>query len=453
MVESNYFKDSIGGSEIYSNPYDTRFSNLETLKQQRAEAYRKDQLENSSQKMEREIWQRFLEGNSDPEVDRLMLAAKLGKYALLALLAPPYLFFYGFPKWLKVNVLPHLKQVNRSMAGPLKNALSNLQQLFKQLGEKAQALSVPIRTLAERFGDGLQSITSPFAWLSKALLSQTQRLFEQLRKAQEFASSLTKAPKALSDQIQKTLRNAFQGLREMLQRTDQALVNELQRPIKLLQSAWSLAASPLKKISDGASQFAKLAKRPFEYLETPLATVQNTLKTFNEGISKLAGRLKRGVESVAKAVRESAEQIGSKVSDIASQAVNPVVQAAVAIPNLFMPVFNPLRDGAVRLGNGLRGFGRQVASKIGKIRDFLGQGFVILKRSFEWARETINKAVSWIVLKLQKTPQFVWNLIKKIMAAILVFFKKIALILQILLVWCRIIARVAFKMMKEAIGS
>lgn len=107
----------------------------------------KDTIETSSEKIEKEVEQRFHANNNQVPNERMVVIARAGRIAFLAVAFPPYLVLYAIPRWVAVHVLPTLcQQLNQllklcfapveKVATVLLTQLQRLQSVWKSLKKK-----------------------------------------------------------------------------------------------------------------------------------------------------------------------------------------------------------------------------------------------------------------------------------------------------------------------------
>lgn len=105
---SNRYRDRIESSTAtYNNPYRLDRAPArayETL--QRKKPQRQDSAETEQQRLERQLLAEFQRNHFRLPAGRFVIVAEAGKFLILAILLPPYIFFYGMPKWMLEQVAP-----------------------------------------------------------------------------------------------------------------------------------------------------------------------------------------------------------------------------------------------------------------------------------------------------------------------------------------------------------
>ena len=140
-----YGRDSIASCDTYSNPYDLR-PQADLARRKTAEntiALSPDSLEFKHAKMERELLEKFKKNEYFlPGNGKVAGAMSLGKFFLVAVLMPTYLFFYGFPRWLIKTTIPPaasvIVQAAQHIQGIVRFSAQWIQNIYKMVTNKTE---------------------------------------------------------------------------------------------------------------------------------------------------------------------------------------------------------------------------------------------------------------------------------------------------------------------------
>ena len=469
MADGSIYRDSMGRCDTYSNPYDARIANNDALKQHRAKIYQKDRMESSTHRMEREAWRQFLSQNSAAREGRFTLAARAGKYAFLALMLPPYLFFYGAPKWLIQNGFPFLFEMAQLASKPFQKGLAKLKEATDRLGEQVNRLGEAAKQIGTRVGVGLNKIFSPFTRAGQALQNQYHNLLQRSQGLSQFisarASHLQKAFSNLSDQLKKLSSQMTDRMRENLSALGKESYQKLVKPLHWLQSRMVDLG---KQLDAGAERLVQVVKKPFEILvplknrlmEIPQVVTEPVGKWMNarmEGIADQWKRLSDWGKEKAGSWKEKVEGLGSKASETASKVfetvANPVIQMthqvmhAIQVP--FIAMLNPIQNGSMKFGNGIKEFAESVAERIRRLKDHAKLAGIILQRFYDSLRDRARQAIAWIIPKVKAAPKLIWKYLKMLYFAICRLIKKLIHILRMIYIWIRILMWYGWRLLRE----
>lgn len=261
----------------------------------------KDVLENTQQRLNREILEKWQDNALRLPHETFVVVAQVGKYLFLAIMLPPYIFLYGLPKWLLVNVLP-------AILVSAKNETVRVGHFFSNLSKRVADLMKGL--LKQMIGDSLKFLN---------------------KKAHDFL-------KFASQQCLKLVKLTFHALqapgkwiKEPIDHLKIALKNMAQKSAKSLRKWIDLRKQTLKKLSDKAKvSFNSKWKTLNENL------IQPVMHWISQKATRLTFRIKNASETVVKTIKKPLRKVfefAQKAFQVIKETVNwPVNIVAINFP-------------------------------------------------------------------------------------------------------------------------
>jgi hypothetical protein len=111
----------------------------------------KDVLESTQKRLNRETLERFQRTSVRLPTVTYVAAAQVGKYLFLAIMVPPYIAFYGIPKWLLSQVIPQIFIA-------VKNEFQRVGRFFNEISK--QVIDVMKGILEQMIGDAFKALNN-----------------------------------------------------------------------------------------------------------------------------------------------------------------------------------------------------------------------------------------------------------------------------------------------------
>lgn len=237
-----------------------------------------------------------------------IFVARAGKFVFLAIAMPPYILFYGLPKWVMVDVLPSLFQHGFK---PFHILGEKLKKAFQSSNEKGMMGHVrhvlsSIKTKAAEYVN----------WVNNA----SKALFVHL-KHQTVALGYRLLQPYLLPAIQRSVKAAEAAAEMILQQTYKTSEKHAALARQILSFAWQSTKHEVIQqlqpiVSLVKNQFAKLRKQVRKIIEKPRLEIQRFKTAFTRSFKK---------------IKEVLENSGAKIT-------KSFVQAAAAVNYIARPI-------------------------------------------------------------------------------------------------------------------
>lgn len=474
MTQQGIYRDSLSKCNTYQNPYDLRYANNQKLREHRAEVHRMDKIESQQSRIERETLNRFLSGNfSMPGGDRMLIVARFGKYVLLMVMLPPYIFFYGLPKWLANEGLPWGMDFFKNMGKPVQRGVKKLKEVWQA-----------VRNLEKRVGESIdRGVTRVKEAMKSSLIDPMRRLFEEMQlRMQRFQQQLNKAlevPKSGMEKVSQTYERMVEALQA-------SLISMANAASEMAKSVAQPILRPLAPFIAIMNKLSEIPGKVQEFLNPKIGQIQNQLVNLKDRIDRAKEALNRSFENVAKPVAEwvkekyanaeerllaldkriaefsdrASEKVGA-FSNKMSEAVQKVVvvpvmnvinlaqSAALAIPGPVLKLMEPalvrgrkLRDTFQRGQKKFAAFYGRVKAKIQKR---LGMFAIAFKRTYN----ALLDLVRWVVDKLLLVPAKLWKMVKVAFYVMYNIGYAIRYFFMLIIAWVKVLIWYGFKSLQE----
>lgn len=295
----NRYTDRIESSaNTYNNPY--RQDRDSARAYQVLHARRPDTIESSQVRLERSLMQQFQSNQFRLPSQRLLIIAQVGRFIILAITLPPYIFFYGAPKWMLEQIKPLLVKMmdgTGTVLEKLMNATSawstDVFGFITQRAKQAFQRKAP-KKKSKREGDNL------FQMLAKDLKAKIADWKAAYAKVKHHAGNL-------QAKIQKRLAEATKA-------SAANLMHKVQRAVKVFATPLLAMQKYLKKtFLSNTSNGEKVA------VQSNIVRLQSAVKN---GVKATMRKLVKTAERAGKALTYAAVQVKTA---FATTIVQPVV--------------------------------------------------------------------------------------------------------------------------------
>lgn len=323
-----------------------------------------DTLESTQQRLNREMMERFQNSSSRVSHQTFAIAIQAGKYLFLAVMLPPYLCFYGLPRWFLADLMPQFFSLMKGQSIRIGKFFQEFSKRIADMmkGILEQTIGDSLRLLNRKSKNLLQHIAGGYHKIVNALDQQWQRIHHAAAELNHFMRSsarilIGKAKKSLqsiTENKEKALnfaKNVVHALLQPLDLIDQFLIRPaslwtakgagfLLSVVKaarqhsaslasaLKKTAGRLAGISLERISAWAISLSNEIKQGLMYLTgwVPLS-VNNIVKWGQQGFDKIF----KVALKAAMAVRNKARAVASSTTEAVSQSLQMMAQVVVQI--------------------------------------------------------------------------------------------------------------------------
>lgn len=422
--------DSLGKCDNPSMLYDTiRNPNAPYVRPQ-VSLDSKDTLESTQQRLNREIFERFRNSGLNLSHESFIAVAQVGKYMFLAIMVPPYLLFYGVPRWLLLNVMPHIfhfmknesirigryiqeiaNKIPDIMKGALEQLLGEALKIAKQM---AKGAGIHIHAGAQAV---LKLLVQPFVSLKELIINcklsskrASNRMFAKLVKL------IDDSREKLKKSMKKAILKVGEGVINLLRSFDKAVftpaVNWIISPF--IKAANKTIASYRKVVSATRvlnKKLQKMVKPVVTIAEKASELTMHTIKliaqhTVQPVINWMMLKLQTANEA-SKRFRKSLSDLGKNVKGIgentSSGLMHYVKIAFQAIPTTLLQGIRWMRmlipQVTRKILNGRKGYPQNFGRMIKKSVNTAIEG---TSKAFKAIAKAGIKGISWIINVLWK---------------------------------------------------
>ena len=469
MPNESVYRDSVSKCEVYSNPYDTRNLSNEALANHRKETYLngRDHLETTRKRLERQTIDRVLSNN------RMIIIVQVGKYLFLAIMVPPYILFYGVPKWLFLQGFP-------LMFAGMKSATQYLNQLLMNLGKIQTKMMKAITGLnlmkqLEKFQKAFKTIQNAIVAIVNQTQTLTSRMMQPLFK---FGRQITSTTEKVANKMNEW--NA--QLKKAIESTGNTLTQQIQKAYEWMKPNFNFQFTWMHKGTEATKQFViqfrqriqKIVTTPIKFvgkithqlLQIPQRLTQPIINWSKPKIEKVGEIINRVNERLNR-IRERTKKITKSISETTKKAFTTITQlipqnVAQPVINLFVPLVNRGRNFIKKI-KGTRVTlierWRQFKKKLNQAKERFKRGYQAIIKGIKKGYTSTKKAVLWTTFKIISLSKKLFQLLVRAFFLILMLIRKILTILRKILTFFRIIIvatflviRYGMKMVREAVS-
>lgn len=498
MQKGGVYNDSLNRCDLYSNPYDTRMQANPALVKHRQEMYSKsrDVLEAKQTRLEKEIFRRLQEGSLGLGDGNFLIVARVGKYFLLALILPIYIFSYGLPKWLLTEAIPKLFQAGADALGKAQSlAAFALHRFVAGVKQVSNAITSPILRfinvrvdkaraycsyLKQKFLGFVAVATAPYRFLRDKIYRPASRAAQQIL---AFANGLSERLKAAVEKWQQlkadlrrffvylpnnvlnkisalgeTLNQRFHSLAEALNKPYQTLSSGLReaasyfnRGLENLNAVWSKAFAilyrkPTENLSRVLEGFNRLAAPVKDWFSNSFAGLRERFDRFRNTSDRLKNKLYGASLSLLNRVKARIESSAATIAKITTAVVAELNQI---MPPPVIALFTPfvfLAKAPFQIYRNKDGF----KLKIRRVSENLKRGFSFLQKRINSTLRYAQTKFRQMAPKLKALPVWLWHLVKSLLGFFLNGLKGAFFIIRLMLAWLKALIRYGIHLAKEA---
>lgn len=433
-------KDSMTRCETPSMIYDTRRVPYVPAKGAiDPGALTKDTIETTQQRLNREMLERFQNTSSRMPHQSFVVVAQVGKYLFLAIMLPPYICFFGIPRWLFMNALPQLfiiiktetlrvgrffrelsKRIVDNMKGVMKQLIGDSLRMFNQqsknffryLTHKIASFIDGIQALTSLLQQNVEKMRSLGTYAKEKITSKAVNLFKRIEHYKEKAILLIKViantlfyPLDLADQY------ILKPLTKWCKKRINIVVNSVYRTYSKTQKIIRKVAQPIVSFID---KVAKSVYHPIcqglQYsVQQISAWLQPPLELVRRGIERYKERLSRGIAKSASFVRVKAEEVASMIISNVQIPMQLVVQyigwAWWQTSSFFKSPWKYLKKGGASGKRTFTSIGHSIlngAKSISRHTKWIAKGVLEgMNGIFDWIKLTLY----WLVRQLLTLPR------------------------------------------------
>lgn len=274
----------------------------------------RDTIETSSEKIEKDVQQRFHANNYQLPNERLAIVAKAGKFVFMALMTPPYLVLYALPRFVATHVLPAISQ---KLSSGVKRCFQPIEKLVMIFIRRLQRLQNIWKNQKRKIFDAVASmwvlLKKPFTAMlglwrrNLSLLKEPSLLLKSfLRGLRERGRRHITATSAMLRRVVakplqragKALLRRLQRVRERLSTTMTKVMTKARAHIKKTLKKWTAplvnafnrvkqrAQTLLLTLTDYGLKLRRLALRPFNMLQKGVLPVRSSILRLSATIQR-----------------------------------------------------------------------------------------------------------------------------------------------------------------------
>lgn len=303
-----------------------------------------DSIESVQQRLNRELLERLHSKGPRLPHDTFVAVVHAGKYLFLAIMLPPYLCFYGLPRWFLVNLMPQLAEVAKQATLQVGWYIFEFSKRVTDLmrGMMDQMIGFSLKVFRDRGRHVWERIANASAALMKNLQAGREVVAEVLGRLAkplgELGTRLRNGTKQAGEQIGAFGKKATEPFKEMLKATAAKLNGFYNSVMTLVQPMVEAYAQASKQVEAARQAIVKAVRS----VTDPVAkAVASTFESIYEQASGSAAVLfhpivERATEAYS-AVTHFAKAARKKVEEVAKEAVEGVKHA-------LRPAFNAVAD-------------------------------------------------------------------------------------------------------------
>ena len=306
-----------------------------------------DTIESTQQRLNNEMLGRFHTKGLELSHESFVAVVQVGKYVFLAIMLPPYLCFYGIPRWLLVNLVPQLLMVGKEISTTVgkfvlelgKRIADVMKGLMEQLIGDALRLSANgAQKFWHHLTKGLQSVYGQLASVGRVLHKPIELAKHLSEKTKTMVKGIALAAREKAEgALAEALKLATDAVHFINQNVIQPVVTLLAPPLTMgINIIKNGAATVLEKVKGWSektfsvlervvSKSLKIGKKYAHKLLTPiLKTARETLaaleRTLLPALKKVTDPLAEGIMSV----QAHAEKIVAPVIEMMKNALQVI---------------------------------------------------------------------------------------------------------------------------------
>lgn len=488
------YRDSIGKCDLYSNPYDLRLQSHPALVRQRQNKYMKSQdtLSTAQSRMEKEIFLKIQAKNFQIPTGVLLLVGKLGKFAFLTIMLPPYMFLYGIPNWVLTKVFPKLNTIAAKLMRRITTKVSDVAHKFvdalKTLGRKVTSpiltfIQTKIEKTRELFarvkGAVLEVLGYPYRVINQKVLQPLSKTFQSIQEGLSNAAQVFKDLKEKASSLRQQVRRFFIYLPnnswDLCVKLYSKMLNKFNPWLQGIKRPFMPALNWIKDLATAVTDFSKkcselimqrvkllldrIIYRPLQKGRLFAESIRNKANKIIETVTRpiiqwfdpKLEAIKKGWQKTKdrfKDLKEKTREISKAIADHASNAVKTVSKTILTmmhniveiIPQPVLSLLAPVISLAISSFN-YKKAESVIKAYMKKVREKMHSG---LRQAFKWiyrAKVASKKLLKHILNKLKTIPVKLFYLLRKIILFVVTALRGAFLILRLMLAWLKALFR------------
>lgn len=360
--------DSVARCEAPSMLYDTVRNPNAPYIPPVASSNSKDTLQSTQQRLNREVFERFKNTGLNLPHESFVAVVQVGKYVFLAIMLPPYLCFYGIPRWLMANVMPQI-------FGVIKNESLRIGRFAQELVKRIP--DIMKGALEQLIGDALKMIKQQNKNLWQYLFSHGQNL-----------SKLIASPFIKLRDFTKELRHSFvMGSANFFTKIAKSIAKARD---KVSNKGIEKFQKLVQVVSKYAQAFDRAVLTPvMTWISLPFIKAASATVAAGKKIANTISSVRKKLEKALQPIVKISKAVSNLVAKVSNQIIQQVVQPMV---NWMLP---HLKAAAELARRNLR----KVAEPFAKTGNAL--------------KEKIENAISIVSQNIQNVFQFVPNIVSQ----------------------------------------
>lgn len=353
-------KDSMSRCEAPSMLYDTvRNPAAPHVPLKPAVDVAKDTLESTQQRLNREMLERFQNTSSRLPHQSFVVVVQAGKYLFLAIMLPPYICFYGIPRWFLMDALPKFfimaktecLRVGRFFNKVSTHVVDMMKGILEQMiGDSLRALNQRGKNLLSYFSKASKRIAISIRDSSKIIRSGMRIIHEAILEAahqiSRKAKGSLKQAVLFKDKAIKAAKYVSQAIFYPLDVADKFLIKPAiaRASKKVFIASWTVQGVVLRSANAFAARLKKAAK--------PVIDIGKSLSNYVSDVTRQAAlfafrqlsdwfkpkiafmerardKAWRGIARAGSAIREKTKELASAATENITQQVQIPIQVFV----------------------------------------------------------------------------------------------------------------------------
>lgn len=254
--------------------------------------------------LEQQVMARLNAGQMNLSDSKLIILARAGKYLFIAMALPPYIFFYGIPKWILMTAIPEtfkflyekVKDTSQKLYTLFVNSVSMMGNMFKYLLIEKTAVT--------------KILEGSLAYIKLFKEKIVELFMKPIRMVADTAKEIGKFVKA-------TVEKALDFVKNKLEQTASYISNKLLQPLAI--NLTQPIANKLFEMFQSAEAFMANAQQKFERFQEFFKNLAEQL-TFANIIRKAADEAKEAWDKMTGKVKDLSEALVRSFTEIG----NPV---------------------------------------------------------------------------------------------------------------------------------
>lgn len=472
---SNRYQDRIESSaSVYNNPYRLDSAPARAYETLQKNVRRKDSKETEQERLERHLLGEFQRNHFRLPAGRFVIIAEAGKYLVLAILLPPYIFFYGMPKWMLEQVSPPLKQSVEVIGNWIEKTFlrisawtmdvfaiaserirnlrkkekrkkpvregDNLFKLFyKDLKPYGEALKMHFQTFTEYLQNRIQDLFNKSKLLANGVLERVQKnIFSTKVLIEKWISNFSDAFSAF-DKVRSWLKKSSQRVNDGIDTVYEASKDRLKKVYASIQIAGERAIELFKPVAIALlpplirlqSQFSKFGNKAFDSARKPIQVIREIAMQSSALVQEKCSSAIQWLLNRQMPFKTEFQRGINKVFNLFLEYRKKTLEKCLAIWKWSKRLAQPIKRKLLQWKEKARDKAKQFFQKS---KDLAKRGCTIFKNGAKWTLAELHILPKRVFFSMKKLLLWMYRMLKKLLWAI-----------RILLTWAKILTIHAIK--------